>query len=420
MELLAERDPEEARKLLDPVIEHMMEAVHRYEGTVSNLMGDGIMALFGAPLAHEGHALRACYAALRMQSTIARLAEALQKMQDVPIRIRIGINSGDVVVRAIGSDLHMDYTAVGQTTHLAARMEQLADPGTILLAPATLQLVEGHVETKERGPMPVKGLSGPVDVYELIGASPARSRLQVAAIRGLTRFVGRAAEVELLSRALERAGSGQGQVVSVVGGPGVGKSRLFWEFTQSHYAHGWLVLESRSVSFGTATSYLPIIHLLKMYFGIDSQQDGTSNAEMVTRKLLSLDEGLRPWLPAILALLELPSDNSAWDALDPPQRRQRISRPFDTSCCAKVKCNRSFSSSRTCTGSMQRRRHCSIDSSTAWRQRASFSSRTIALSMNPDGPVRPITPSSGSTRCRQTARQISSRHCLVRTAPSSH
>src|SRR5213594_2630532 len=146
MELLADRDPEEARKLLDPVLEHMMEAVHRYEGTVNQVMGDGIMALFGAPLAHEDHAVRACYAALRMQESVARYAAGVFRSHGVPVQIRVGLNSGEVVVRAIGSDLHMDYTAVGQTTHLAARMEQMATPGTILLAPATLQLAEGYVQ----------------------------------------------------------------------------------------------------------------------------------------------------------------------------------------------------------------------------------------------------------------------------------
>ena len=161
MELLADRDPEEARKLLDPVLEHMMEAVHRYEGTVNQVMGDGIMALFGAPLAHEDHAVRACYAALRMQESVKRYAEGVRREQGVTIRIRVGLNSGEVVVRAIGSDLHMDYTAVGQTTHLAARMEQLADPGATLLTPETLALAEGFVQVTSLGPMAVKGLPPP-------------------------------------------------------------------------------------------------------------------------------------------------------------------------------------------------------------------------------------------------------------------
>ena len=208
MELLADRDPEEARKLLDPVLERMMEAVHRYEGTVNQVMGDGIMALFGAPLAHEDHAVRACYAALRMQEAVKRYAEEVRRTHGVTVRIRVGLNSGEVVVRAIGSDLHMDYTAVGQTTHLAARMEQLADPGSILLSPATLDLAEGYVEVKPLGPLPVKGLPEPVEVYELLGAGSVRSRLHASAARGLTRFVGRETELDQLRGALERAGAG--------------------------------------------------------------------------------------------------------------------------------------------------------------------------------------------------------------------
>src|SRR5438552_1897186 len=201
MELLADRDPEEARKLLDPVLERMMEAVHRYEGTVNQVMGDGIMALFGAPLAHEDHAVRACYAALRMQESVAQHAEGVFRAHGVPVQIRVGLNSGEVVVRAIGSDLHMDYTAVGQTTHLAARMEQMATPGTILLGPATLQLAEGYVQVEAQGPVVVKGLADPVETYTLTGASALRTRLHAAAARGFTQFVGREAEIEQLRRA---------------------------------------------------------------------------------------------------------------------------------------------------------------------------------------------------------------------------
>src|SRR5688572_24596685 len=191
MELLAERDPEEARRILDPVLERMIEAVHRYEGTVNQVMGDGIMALFGAPLAHEDHAVRACYAALRMQDAVKQYAEEVRRREGVVIQIRVGLNSGEVVVRSIGSDLRMDYTAVGQTTHLAARMEQLATAGTVLLAPDTLQLAEGYVQVQSLGPMAVKGLSAPIEVYEVLGAGATRSRLQAAAARGLTKFVGR-------------------------------------------------------------------------------------------------------------------------------------------------------------------------------------------------------------------------------------
>ena len=323
MELLADRDPEEARKLLDPVLERMMEAVHRYEGTVNQVMGDGIMALFGAPLAHEDHAVRACYAALRMQESVRRYAEGARREHGVTVRIRVGLNSGEVVVRAIGSDLHMDYTAVGQTTHLAARMEQLAEPGSILVSPATMELTEGYVEVKSVGPLPVKGLPAPVEVYELVGAGVVRSRLHAAAARGLTRFVGRDSELEQLRQALERAQAGHGQVVAVVGEPGVGKSRLHWEFTHSHRARGWLILESGSVSYDKGTAHLPVIDLLKAYFHIEGRDETRKIREKVAGKVLSLDRALEPSLSALLSLLEVPVEDEAWARLDPPQRRQR-------------------------------------------------------------------------------------------------
>src|SRR2546430_10204751 len=189
MELLADRDPEQARKLLDPVLERMMEAVHRYEGTMNQVMGDGIMALFGAPLAHEDHAVRACYAALRMQESVTQYAEGVFRSYGVPVQIRVGLNSGDVVVRSIGSDLRMDYTAVGQTTHLAARMEQLASPGTTRLTADTFALAEGFVQVRSLGPVPVKGVAEPVEIFELVGAGSVRTRLQASRARGFTRFV---------------------------------------------------------------------------------------------------------------------------------------------------------------------------------------------------------------------------------------
>jgi tetratricopeptide (TPR) repeat protein len=301
----------------------MMEAVHRYEGTVNQVMGDGIMALFGAPLAHEDHAVRACYAALRMQESVAQYAGGVFRSQGVPIQIRVGLNSGEVVVRAIGSDLHMDYTAVGQSTHLAARMEQMATPGTILLAPATLQLAEGYVQVVARGPVAVKGLADPVEVYELTGASALRSRLQATAARGFTRFVGRDPEIEQLRRALAFAHDGHGQLIAVVGEPGVGKSRLVYEFTHSHRTQEWLILEAGSVSYGKATGYLPVIDLLKAYFGVHDREPNREIREKVTGKLLTLDRTLEPTLPALLALLDVPVEDAQWQALDPAQRRQR-------------------------------------------------------------------------------------------------
>src|SRR6266705_2514768 len=282
MKHLADRYPEKARRLLDPVLERMMAAVHRYEGTVNQVLGDGIMALFGAPIAHEDHAVRACYAALAMQAAVKQYAAEIQRTQGVPVQIRVGLNSGEVVVRAIGSDLHMDYTAVGQTTHLAARMEQMALPGSILLTQAALGLAEGYVQVTPLGPAPVRGLAGPLAVFELVGASGIRRRLQATAARGLTRFVGRDTEFAALVHAMERAGAGHGQVVAVVGEAGVGKSRLVYEFLHSHRTQGWLVLESASVSYGKATPYGPVLDLLKRYAHVEDHDDTRTIRAKVT------------------------------------------------------------------------------------------------------------------------------------------
>jgi class 3 adenylate cyclase/tetratricopeptide (TPR) repeat protein len=323
MELLADRDPEEARQLLDPVLDRMMAAVHQYEGTVNQVMGDGIMALFGAPLAHEDHAVRACYAALAMQATVKQYAAEVQRRHGVPVQIRVGLHAGEVVVRAIGSDLHMDYTAVGQTTHLAARMEQMAMPGSILLTQAALRLAEGLVQVTALGPVPVKGLAEPVEVFELVGVTTLRRRLQAAVARGLSPFVGRQPELEALQRALARAGVGQGQVVALLGEPGVGKSRLVYEFLHSHHTQGWLRLESSSVSYGKATAYLPVCDLLKAYCRLEDRDDLRTVRAKVTGQLLTLDATLQDAVPAVLALFDaLPAD-SPFLHLDPLQRRRR-------------------------------------------------------------------------------------------------
>ena len=323
MELLAERDPEEARQLLDPVLQRMMEAVHRYEGTVNQVMGDGIMALFGAPLAHEDHAVRACYAALAMQDALRRYSEEVRRTHGVEVQIRVGLNSGEVVVRAIGNDLHMDYSAIGETTHLAARMEQLAPPGTIRLTAATLRLVEGFMRVNALGPVPVKGLTAPVEVFDLVGASALRHRLQAAVARGLTRFVGRDTELAALGQALARAAAGHGQVVALVGEAGVGKSRLVYECVHSHQTQGWLVLESASVSYGKATPYFPVLDLLRRYAHVDERDDTRTIRAKVTGQLLTLDETLQDAIPPLLALLDALPDDSPFLTLDPPQRRQR-------------------------------------------------------------------------------------------------
>ena len=323
MELIQGSDPEEARRILDPTIAAMMSAVHRYEGTVNKVLGDGIMALFGAPIAHEDHAVRACYAALAMQKALRELSERTRRDFGVEVQVRTGIHSGEVVVRTIGNDLTMDYDAIGPTTHLASRMEQLAPPGTIRMTADTLRLAEGLVQVRALGPIPVKGLPRPIEAFELTGAASVRSRLQASAAAGFTRFVGREGEMDALNGALERAGRGSGQVVAVVGEPGVGKSRLYYEFVRSHRTAQWLVLESGSVSHGKATAYLPLIDLLRRYFEIEGTDDPRRIRERVTGKLLTLDEALRPTLPAFLALLDVPVEDASWANSDPTQRRRR-------------------------------------------------------------------------------------------------
>ena len=246
-----------------------------------------------------------------------RLTEELRRTHGVTVQVRVGLNSGEVVVRAIGSDLHMDYTAVGQTTHLAARMEQLASPGTTLLTADTLRLAEGYVEVKPLGAMPVKGLAAPVEAYELTGAGPRRSRLSAAAARGsLASSAGTRSWSSSARRSAARR-SGHGQVVALVGEPGVGKSRLVWEFTHSHRTHGWLILEAGSVSYGKATPYLPVVDLLKGYFQIDDRDEPRAIREKVTGKLLTLDRALEPALPAFLALLDVPVEDRRWEVAGP-------------------------------------------------------------------------------------------------------
>jgi predicted ATPase len=227
-------------------------------------------------------------------------------------------------VRAIGNDLHMDYSAIGQTTHLAARMEQLASPGSTLLTVETLRLVEGLVQVTPLGPVPVKGLDTPVEVFELVGASALRARFQACVAWGLTRFVGRGPELATLRQTLDRAGAGHGQVVALVGEAGVGKSRLVYEFVHSHHTQGWRVLKSVSVSYGKATPYFPIIDLLRRYCHVVDGDEARTVRAKVTGQILTLDEMLQEAVPALLSLLDALPEDSPFLTLDPPQRRQRM------------------------------------------------------------------------------------------------
>ena len=322
LEMIAGRDVEDAQKLLHAVVELMIDAVHRYEGTVNSVLGDGIMALFGAPIAHEDHAVRACYAALRMQESIARYSEEVQRTHAVPIMVRVGVNSGEIVVSAIGNDLHMEYTVVGQTVHLASRMEQMAKPGGAIATADTYRLAEGYIAMKSLGPVPVKGFAEPVQIYELNGAGPARTRLQAAAGRGLTRFVGRDVEIEQLRRAQQLAAEGHSQVVAIVGQAGVGKSRLMHQFIHSEQTKGWLVLESNSTSYGRATPYLPLAELLRSYFKLDGHDDAHAIREKVTGKILTLNPSLQDAILPVLDLLNALDDGHPFRSLDPQQHRQ--------------------------------------------------------------------------------------------------
>ena len=321
-ELIADKDPEEASKILDAVLQLMIEAVHQYEGTVNRIMGDGVMALFGAPAALENHAVRACYAALLMQDTIKRYSEETRRTEGFSIQVRIGVNSGSVIVRSIRSDLQMDYAAVGETTHLAARMEQIATPGSIFITANVMRLAEGYIDVKPLGRVPIKGLQTPIEVFELIGAGSIRSRLQAAAARGFTRFVGRVAEMKVLHEALKWADAGRGHVVAVSGEAGVGKSRLLHECIHSDYTRGWLVLESNSISYGRAAPYLPMTDLLKNYFKIDIRDDARTIREKVTGKILILDQSLQEAVTPLLYVLDALPHDHAFHNLEPLQRQQ--------------------------------------------------------------------------------------------------
>jgi class 3 adenylate cyclase/tetratricopeptide (TPR) repeat protein len=325
LELLADRDPEEARTLLDGVLEIMMEAVHRYEGTVNQVMGDGIMALFGAPLACEDHAVRACYAALRMHRALAAAADDFRTRLGVDAKLRVGLNSGEVVVRSIGNDLQMDYSAVGQTTHLAARMEQLARPGTTLVTGATRRLADRAIETDAQGPTPVRGLREPVEVFELRRAAAAMSSVgALAAVQ--TPMLGRLDELTRLERLRRVAAGGRGQIALLLGEPGVGKSRLLLTCLRAAADDDWLTLDGACLSYGTPTPYLPVRSLLVRYFGVEEDDDAARIREKVTARLLGLDRALAGAVSPILAIGNVANDDAEWAGLTPSERRQRIFR----------------------------------------------------------------------------------------------
>jgi class 3 adenylate cyclase/tetratricopeptide (TPR) repeat protein len=323
-DLIADLDPEEARAILDPTLQLMMDAVHRYEGYVAQSLGDGIFALFGAPIAHEDHPQRALYAALLMQEESRKRAEHLRSDKGVNVQIRVGINTGEVVLRSIRKDdLHTDYVPVGQSTHLASRMESLATPGSILVSEQTYKLTEGYFAFKPLGHAQVKGFAEKLAIYEVVGVGPLRTKLQLSVKRGLARFIGRQHEMALLQHVLEQAKAGHGQIAGVMGEPGVGKSRLFYEFKLLSQ-RGCLVLETFSVSHGKAYPYLPLIDLLKNYFQLTTQDDERRRREKITGKVLTLDRSLEDTLPYLFFLLGIAEATSPLQQMDAQIRRKRI------------------------------------------------------------------------------------------------
>ncbi len=323
MELIEDLDPEEARAIVDPALKLMIDAVHRYEGYVAQSTGDGIFALFGAPVAHEDHPQRALYAALRMQEELRRYAAKLRESGQAPIESRIGINTGEVVVRSLKTaDAHTEYVPVGHSTGLAARMQALAPTGSIAVTESTRKLCEGYFTFKALGPARVKGVSGPVEVFEALGLGPLRTRLQLSVRRGLTRFVGREPEIQAIARAAEQARTGHGQIAAVVAGAGVGKSRLFYEFKLRHQS-GWMVLEAYSVSHGKASAYLPLIDLLHSYFRIAPEDDQRTRREKVNGRIVTLDRSLEDTLPYLFGLLALIEGTDPLAQMDSQIRRRR-------------------------------------------------------------------------------------------------
>jgi class 3 adenylate cyclase/tetratricopeptide (TPR) repeat protein len=322
-ELEQDLDPEDARAIIDPALRLMIEAVHRYDGYVVQSTGDGIFALFGAPLAHEDHPQRALYSALRLQEELRRYSARLRETGNLPLEARVGVNTGEVVVRSISTGQgQTEYTPIGHTTNLASRMQALAPTGSIAISESTRRQVEGYFALKPLGPTKVKGVNEPVNVYEVTGLGPLRTRLQRSAGRGLTKFVGREREMEALKRAAEQAKTGRGQIVAAMAEAGTGKSRLFYEFKVTSQS-GWMVLETFSVSHGKASAYFPVIDLLHNYFKITGEDDQRARRAKVTGNVLTMDRALEDTLPYLFALLGLAEDNDPLEGMDAQVRKRR-------------------------------------------------------------------------------------------------
>jgi class 3 adenylate cyclase/predicted ATPase len=324
MELMEDLDPEEARAIVDPALKLMIDAVHRYDGHIVQSTGDGVFALFGAPVAHEDHPQRALYAALRIQEDIRRYGDRMRSKGQAPLQVRIGANVGEVVVRSIQTgERQAEYTPIGHSISLASRLQTLANPGSIAISEGLRKLVEGYFTLKALGPARIKGSSEPVNVYEVVGLGPLRTRLQrVAAGRGLTKFVGREHEMEAMRHAAELARNGHGQIVAAIGEPGVGKSRLLYEFKATSQS-GWMVLETISVSHGKASAYLLIIDLLRNYFEFSPEDDERKRREKVAGRIAILDRSLEDTLPYIYGLLGIVEAHDPLRQMDGQIRKRR-------------------------------------------------------------------------------------------------
>ncbi len=322
-ELEQDLDPEEARAIVDPALKLMIDAVQRYDGYVVQSTGDGIFAIFGAPVAHEDHPQRALYAALRMQEELRRYSAKLRERGNLPLEARVGVNTGEVVVRSISTGGgHVEYTPIGHTTNLASRMQALAPTGSIAISEQTRKLCEGYFALKALGPTKVKGVSEPVNVYEVTGLGPLRTRLQRSAGRGLTKFVGREREMEAMRNASELALAGRGQIVAAMAEAGTGKSRLFFEFKAKNQS-GWNVLETFSVSHGKASAYFPVIDLLHGYFKIAGEDDSRARRVKVNGTVLTLDRSLEDTLPYLFALLGIVEGEDPLTQMDGQIKKRR-------------------------------------------------------------------------------------------------
>ena len=297
--------------------------MRRYDGYIVQSTGDGIFALFGAPVAHEDHPQRALYSAIRMQEELKKYSTRLREAGNAPLEARVGVNTGEVVVRSIKTgDGHTEYTPIGHTANLASRMQVLAPTGSIAISENTRKLVEGYFALKALGPTRVKGVSEPVNVYEVTGVGPLRTRLQRSAGRGLSKFVGRQAEMDALKRAAEQARAGRGQIVAAMAEAGVGKSRLYFEFKAVSQS-GWMVLETFSVSHGKASAYLPVIDLICNYFDISAGDDERKRREKVTGRVLALDRSLEDTLPYLFSLLGIVEGDDPLAQMDGQVRKRR-------------------------------------------------------------------------------------------------